>query len=103
MTPGSLLVLLSIILLGPLFLTTSARDENFPITKGDENFATTRSDGTVGYMRPPDQKEVKKLVGYIRDGMNHADDLERQKQHKGKVRFQIRTKKRTRDTLSCMA
>jgi len=25
--------------------------------------------------------------------MNHADGLERQKQHKGKVRFLIRTKK----------
>ena len=93
MRPRSLLVLLSITLLGPLFLTTGARDENFPITKSDENFATTRSDGTVGYMRPPDQKEVKKLVGYIRDGMNHANGLERQKQHKGKVRFLIRTKK----------
>jgi hypothetical protein len=92
MTPGSLLVLLSITLLGPLFLTTTARDENFPITKGDANFATTRSDGSVGYMRPPDQKAVKKLVGYIRDGMNHADGLERQKQHKGKVRF-LRTRK----------
>ena len=93
MTPRSLLVLLSIALLGPLFLTTGARDENFPITKSDGNFATTRSDGTVGYMRPPDQKEVKKLVGYIRDGMNHADGLERQKQHRGKARFLIRTKK----------
>jgi hypothetical protein len=92
MTPRFLLVLLSITLLGPLFLTTSARDENFPTTKGNENFATTRSDGTVGYMRPPDQKEVKKLVGYIRDGMNHADGLERQKQHKGKARF-LRTRK----------
>ena len=93
MRPRSLLVLLSITLLGPLFLTTGARDENFPITKSDGNFATTRSDGTVGYMRPPDQKEVKKLVGYIRDGMNHADGLERQKQHRGKARFLIRTKK----------
>ena len=93
MTPRSLLVLLSITLLGPLFLTTGARAENFPVTKSDENFATTRSDGTVGYMRPPDQKEVKKLVGYIRDGMNHADGLERQKQHRGKARFLIRTKK----------
>jgi hypothetical protein len=92
MTPRSLLVLLSITLLGPLFLTTTARDENVPTTKGNENFATTRSDGTVGYMRPPDQKEVKKLVGYIRDGMNHADGLERQKQHKGKARF-LRTRK----------
>ena len=90
----SLLALLSITLLGPLFLTTGAREENFPITKNDDqNFATTRSDGTVGHMRPPDQKEVKKLVGYIRDGMNHADGLDRQKQHKGKERFLIRIRK----------
>jgi hypothetical protein len=87
-----MLVLLSIALLGPLFLTTGASAENFPIGKSDENFATIRSDGAAGYMRPPDQKEVKKLVGYIRDGMNHADSLERQKQHRGKVRL-IRTKK----------
>jgi hypothetical protein len=92
MTPRSLLVLLSITLLGPLFLTTGARVENFPVTKSDDNFATTRSDGTVGYMRPPDQKEVKKLVGYIRAGMNRVDGLERQKQARGKVRF-LRTKK----------
>jgi hypothetical protein len=71
-------------------MTTGARDENFPVTKSD-NFATTRSDGTAGYMRPPDQKEVKKLVGYIRDGINHADSLEKQKPHRGKVL--IRTKK----------
>ena len=92
MTPRSLLVLLSITLLGPLFLTTGARVENFPVTKSDDNFATTRSDGTVGYMRPPDQKEVKKLVGYIRAGMNHADGLEKQIQVRGKVRS-LRKKK----------
>jgi hypothetical protein len=92
MTPRPLLVSLSVILLGALFLTTGARGENFPTIKSDENFATTRSDGTVGYMRPPDQKEVKKLVGYIRDGMNHADGLQRQKQQRGK-RLLIRTKK----------
>jgi hypothetical protein len=92
MTPRSLLVLLSIALVGPLLLPTGARAENFPISKSGENFTTTRSDGAVGYMRPPDQKEVKKLVGYIRDGMNHADSLERQKQHRQKVRS-LRTKK----------
>jgi hypothetical protein len=93
MTPRSLLLLLSIALLGQLFPTTGARAENFPVSKSAGNFAATRSDGAVGYMRPPDQKEVKKLVGYIRDGMNHADSLERQKQHRGKVRFLIRSKK----------
>jgi hypothetical protein len=65
-----------------------------PITKSDDNnLAVTRSDGSAGHMRAPDQKEVKKLVGYIRDGMNHADSLERQKQYKGKVRFLIKMRK----------
>ena len=55
--------------------------ENFPIIKSDEhNFPVTRSDGTVGHMRLPDQKEVRKLVGYIRDGMNRADRSNRQGQ-----------------------
>ena len=97
MTRRSLLVLPLMTVLGALFLTTGAREENFPITKsGDDNFAITRSDGTVGRMRPPDRREVKKLVGYIRDGMNHADhadSLDRQTQHKPKARFLIRTRK----------
>jgi len=94
MTRRFLLALLSITLLAPLFLTTGATGQNFPTTKSDDdNFATTRSDETVGRMRPPDQKAVQKLVGYIRDGMNHADSLERQKQYKGKVRFLIRGRK----------
>jgi hypothetical protein len=92
MTRRSLLALLAIILLAPPFLMTGATGQDFPISKSDDNFAITRSDGTVGRMRPPDQKEVKKLVGYIRGGMNHADSLERQKQYKGKVRFLIRRK-----------
>ncbi|SRR6266566_1382350 len=97
MTRRSLLVLLSMPLLGAQFLTTGASAENFPITRsGDDNIAITRSDGTVGRMRPPDQREVKKLVGYIRDGMNHADhadSLDRPTQHKAKGRFLIRTRK----------
>ena len=64
-----------------ILATTGAREENFPIIKSDEhNFPVTRSDGTVGHMRPPDQKEVRKLVGYIRDGMNRADRSNRQRQ-----------------------
>jgi hypothetical protein len=78
----------------PLFLAAGAIGQNLPITKSDDNnLAIIRSDGSVGHMRAPDQKEVKKLVGYIRDGMNRADSLERQKQYKGKVRFPIRSKK----------
>ena len=94
MTLRSSLILLSIAVLGPLFATIGAREEEFPVTKNVEgNFPITRSDGTVGQMRPPDQKEVKKLVGYIRDGMNRADRSDRQKQSKGKERFLIRIKR----------
>jgi len=38
-------------------------------------------------MRPPDQKAVKKLVGYIRDGMNRADRSEKQRQYKRVIRI----------------
>jgi hypothetical protein len=94
MTRRSLPALISIALLAPLFLMGGATGQNFPVPKGnDDNFAITRSDGTAGHIKPPDQKEVKKLVGYIRDGMNHADSLERQKQYKGKVRYLIRMRK----------
>ena len=37
-------------------------------------------------MRPPDHKEVKKLVGYIRDGINRADRSDRPKQYKRVIR-----------------
>ena len=90
----SLLVLLSITLFGSQFATTGAREENFPIPKGGEaSFPTARSDGTVGHMRQPDQNEVKKLVGYIREGMNHADRSERQKQQRWKDRSLIRIRR----------
>ena len=79
--------LVSIALLGSLLATTGARDEDFPLSKSDrENVAITRSDGTAGYMKLPDQKEVKKLIGYIRDGMNHADRLDKQRQYKRVIR-----------------
>ena len=80
--------LLSVTLLGSLLATTSAREEDFPPIKSDgDNLPIMRSDGTAGYMRPPDQKAVKKLVGYIRDGMNRADKSERQRQYKRVIRI----------------
>jgi hypothetical protein len=83
----SLAFLLSVALLGSLLATTGAREEDFPLSKsGAENVPITRSDGTAGYMKSPDQKEVKKLVGYMRDGMNHADRLDKQRQYKRVIR-----------------
>jgi len=78
-----LLILLSITLL--VLATAGARAEEPPITKsGEGKFPVTRSDGTVGQMKPPDQKDIKKLVGYIRDGMNRVDWSGRQKQYQRK-------------------
>jgi hypothetical protein len=94
MTRRSLLVLMSITLFGLLLAATGAREEEFSATKSDvANLPVTRSDGTVGRIRPPDNKEVTKLVGYIRDGMAHADRSDRQKQSKGKVRYLIKIRK----------
>jgi hypothetical protein len=74
-------------LLGSLLSATGTRAEEFPAAKSDrENLLITRSDGTVRYMRPPDQKEVKKLVGYIRDGINHADRSDKPRQYKRVIR-----------------
>jgi hypothetical protein len=87
MRRDSLLFLLSMVLLGSLLSTAGAREEEFPTTKSDgANLPITRSDGTVGYMRPPDHKEVKKLVGYIRDGINRADRSDRPRQYKRVIR-----------------
>jgi hypothetical protein len=79
--------------LGSLLSTTDTREEEFPTIKSDgqilptiKNLPITRSDGTVGYMRSTDQKEVKKLVGYIRDGINHADRADRPRQYKRVIR-----------------
>jgi hypothetical protein len=87
MRRDSLVFLLSIALLGSLLSTTGAREEEFPTTKSDGEFLPiTRSDGTAGYMRAPDHKEVKKLIGYIRDGINHADRADRPRQYKRVIR-----------------
>ena len=78
-----LLILQSITLL--VLAAAGARAEEPRLTKSDEGkFPVTRSDGTVGQMKPPDQKDIKKLVGYIRDGMNRVDWSGRQKQYQRK-------------------
>jgi hypothetical protein len=51
-----------------------------PATKTDGRIALTRSDGSTVYTRPPDPKEIRKLVGYMRDGMNRADRADKQRQ-----------------------
>jgi hypothetical protein len=45
----------------------------------DGRVAVTRSDGSAGRSKIPDPKEIRKLVGYMRDGMARADRAEKQK------------------------
>jgi hypothetical protein len=48
--------------------------------RNDGKVAVTRSDGSTGYKRPPDPKEIRKLVSWMRDGMNRADRADKQRQ-----------------------
>lgn len=91
MTQRLLPVFLSMMLLGPLLATAGARDlsgarsNDNPAASARSNdgkIAVTRSDGSTGHTTPPDPKEIRKLVGYIRDGMNRADQSEKQRQTK---------------------
>jgi len=92
-------VLLSMTLLAaPLLVATGADAESLPagaaqgaraITRPDTaaaaparsddgRVATTRSDGWSGFTRPPDAKDIRRLVGYMRNGMAHADKADRE-------------------------
>jgi hypothetical protein len=75
MTRRSLAVLLSIALLGSLPAAAIGSDEEeFRILESDADY-----DAIVDHTKQPDPRQVKKLVGYILDGMNHADSLDRQR------------------------
>jgi len=64
-----------------------------PGTTSDGKTPVTRSDGSTGFTRPPDPKDIRKLVGYMRDGMARADRSEDQKQTR---KVQYRRDKRSR-------
>jgi hypothetical protein len=53
----------------------------------DGKVAVTRSDGSTGRSKVPDQKEIKKLVSYMRDGMHRADQAERQRTTKRVIQY----------------
>ncbi len=53
----------------------------------DGKVAVTRSDGSTGRSKVPDQKEIKKLVSYMRDGMNRADRAEKQRTAKRVIQY----------------
>lgn len=98
MTRHLLPVFLSITLLGPLLAAAGAgaedlsaagsNDEQTTVAQAasarsnDGKIPVTRSDGSTGLTTPPDQKEIRKLVSYMRDGMNRADRSEKQRQTK---------------------
>lgn len=87
-------VFLSMALLAPLLAPGNAGAENRPAATGqnrraageavsrtksnDGRIPVTRSDGSTGFTRPPDPKEIRRLVGYMRQGMNRADRSDRQ-------------------------
>jgi hypothetical protein len=89
-------VFLSLTLLGPLAAGAGAEELPAPASIdgqipnaqapgpaspkiNDGKIPVTRSDGSTGRTRPPDPKEIRKLVGYMRDGMARADRADRQK------------------------
>jgi hypothetical protein len=73
MTRRSLVVLLSIAMLGSLpAAATGSDEEELSILESDADY-----DGVVDHTKHTDPRQVKKLVGYILDGMNHADSLDR--------------------------
>jgi hypothetical protein len=99
MTRRSLPVFLSLLLLGPLLAAPGARGQDLPLAasqdeeppaakssngrndrRSDGRIPVTRSDGSTGLTRPPDAKEIKKLVSYMRAGMNRADNADKQRQ-----------------------
>jgi hypothetical protein len=96
MNKHSLPVFLSTTLLGALLAVTSVHAQGVPAATGaaeqapiaKDNAGTkdtpgsmlvTRSDGSTGHTRVPDANEIRKLVGYIRDGMNRADQADKQR------------------------
>jgi hypothetical protein len=109
MTRRMLPVLLSMTLLGVLLAATGASAHDLqPAASTDDHAAAvpgtkspegrtpvTRSDGSTGFTRPPDPKDIRKLVGYMRDGMARADRSEQQKQTSRKT-IQYRRDNRSR-------
>jgi hypothetical protein len=58
-----------------------------PAKANDGKIEVTRSDGSTVRTKEPDQKEIKKLVSYMRDGMNRADRAEKQRTTKRVIQY----------------
>jgi hypothetical protein len=112
-------VFLSMLLLGPLLAAPGASGQDLPASAGqdsasqdsagqdgqapaakapaaqsnDGRIAVTRSDGSTGHTTPPDPKQIRKLVSYMRAGMNRADNADKHRQTRRVNRRVIRVKK----------
>jgi hypothetical protein len=95
-------VLLLTTLLGPLTAAAGAGAQELPAaadnaqgagravpaaTSKDGRVSVTRSDGSTGSMRQPDAKEIRKLAGYMRDGMARADRSETHRQTRKTIQY----------------
>jgi hypothetical protein len=114
MTRHPLPVSLSMLLLGTLLAAPRAGAQELPVATANEEqapaaetpaaetdegqapapakssggrIAVTRSDGSTGLTRPPDQKAIRKLVSYIQDGMKRADRADKQRQTKRATQY----------------
>jgi hypothetical protein len=90
MNQYSLPALFSMTLLGVLVTVTCTGAQDLPAATGPaeqplvsknntDRPPVTRSDGSTAHISPPDPNEVRKLVQYMRDGMNRADRADKDK------------------------
>jgi hypothetical protein len=82
MTRRSSLVSLSIAVLGLFPTTTGVGKDSIGIIRSDADY-----DKIADHSKPPDPREVKKLVGYILEGMSRAHSADGQTRHLGKGRL----------------
>jgi hypothetical protein len=67
--------------------TARSNEQAASAKSNDGKVAVTRSDGSTGRSKVPDQKDIKKLVSYMRDGMNRADRAEKQRTTKRVIQY----------------
>lgn len=67
--------------------TAGSSEQAASAKSNDGRVAVTRSDGSTVRIKAADQKEVRKLVGYMRAGMRRADQAERQRQTKRVIQY----------------
>jgi hypothetical protein len=71
---------LPVAVLGLVASTTSTREETVRVIRSDADY------DKIDHTKPPDPRQVQKLVGYILEGMRHARSADGQAQHLGRNR-----------------